>query len=120
MEGLFILYMDHFRTERRQRQPGNLEKLFSEGNPDDRAAPEETDSQVIERHPYAAAEKPDDVGQRGNSPSAEGNFLPERQEGQACEFKALPAQRNPDNRQAAEQSRSQPQQSADKPAKDKP
>ena len=50
MECPLLSMMDNFCAKRRQRQLGDFEELFSEGNPDHRAAPEETDNQVKNSH----------------------------------------------------------------------
>ena len=47
----YLSVVNNLCAERRQRQLGNLEKLFPEGNPDHRTAPEETNNQVKNRHP---------------------------------------------------------------------
>ena len=108
MECPLLSLMNNLCAKRCQRQLGDFEELFPEGNPDHRTAPEETDDQVVNRHPQSAANDPDHIGQCGNRSSAIDDLFSEGPEGQAGKFEALPSQRDTDDRHTADQSRNQP------------
>ena len=112
--------MDNLCTKWRQCQLGNLEELFSEWNPDHRTAPEESNDQIIDRHPQSTADQPDHIGQRGNGSSAVEDFPSEGVERQAGKFETLPSKRNADYRHTAEQAGNQPEQPTDKSPENKP
>ena len=54
--------LDHFCAKRRQRQTGDLEKLFAEGNADDGDAPDDSAQQIAQSHGDAEEKNPDDIG----------------------------------------------------------
>ena len=112
--------MDNPRAKWCQRQLGDLEELFPEGDSDNGTAPEATNHKIVKRHPQSAADKPDDIGQGRERSASVQDLLPERPEGQAGKLKALAAKRNTDHRNAAQQSGNQPQKAADEPAENKP
>ena len=95
--------MNNPRAKGAQRQPSDLEELPSEGNPDDGAAPDETKDQVEKRHPQAAEDQPDNIGQGGERSASGDDLLPEGPERHAGKLEALAPQRNADHRDAAEQ-----------------
>lgn len=112
--------LDHFCAERRQRQTGNLEKLFAEGNADDGDAPDNSAQQIAQSHGDAEEKNPDDIGNQGRRAATVNDILLEGTEGQTGKFEALASVRNPDDGDAPDQPGKPPRQSAQEPAEDEP
>ena len=64
------LIRNNLRAEGRQGEPGDLEELAAEGDPDDGDAPEQAGEQVAEGHGNAEENDPEDIGQGRNGAAA--------------------------------------------------
>lgn len=107
-------------SEGHQRELGDFEMLQAEGDAHDGEAEETAQHGGFYRQGQAGYDEPDQVQEKGSGPASVTDFLPEGEEAESGEFKALYAHGNPDDGNTPQKAGCRPAHSADKPSKDKP
>lgn len=93
-----FLFSDDFCAEGEKGEFGDLEKLPSEGNADDREAEKHAEEGVFNRHRDAGKKEPEDIGDELHRPSSVMHLFSEGEEGKGHEFEALKSDWNTDDR----------------------